>query len=120
MANRAQYKGNWIAAVRTLRNANNEDAACSDSSDSDLCSVETSNATQSIHETVASSSQDHSSDEFLETQMCLDSLERSSDSGNNCTGLNISGQSDSDFEAVEELLAEDLAKWANWITCSRF
>ena len=113
MANRAQYKRNWIAAVRTLRNANNEDAASSDSSDPDQCSVKTSNATQSIHETVASSLQDHSSDEFQETQMCLDSPDLSSDSGNNCTCLNISGQSDSDFEAVEDLLAEDLAKWAN-------
>ena len=91
MANRAQYKRNWIAAVRTLRNANNEDIVSSNSSDSDQCSVETSIATQPIHEMAASSSQDHSSDEFQETQMCLDSSDLSNDNGINCTGLNIVG-----------------------------
>ena len=94
MANCAQYKRNWIGAVRKLKNTN-EDVVSSDSSDSHQCSVETSNATRPIHETVASSSQDHSSDEFQETQMCLDSSDLSNDSDNNCTGLNISGQSDS-------------------------
>ena len=99
--------------MRTLRSANNEDIVSSNSSDSDQSSVETSFATQPIHEMVASSSQDHSSNEFQETQMCLDSSDLSNDNGINCTGLNNSGQSDSDFEAIEDLLSEDLAKWAN-------
>ena len=55
------------------------------------------------HEIVASSSQDHSSDELQETQMCLDFSDVSSDNGINCTGFNNCGQSDSDFEAVEDL-----------------
>lgn len=123
MANRAQYKRKWVAAVRALRNADNHelsDSSYTELSDTDqqLPNIQAFNhdATLPQPETVvpiehAVSHEEHHEEQHEEH---VDYANHGSDHEMGSIGLNLSESSCSEVEVGDDdALGDDLAKWAN-------
>ena len=120
MANRAQYKRKWVAAVRALRNTNNDELSDSSSTelshpDQQLPNVQISNndSAQSQSETVDPIAHEGFNDEHHDKRVCSNNA--SSDQEMGCIGLNLGGPSTSEVDTGDEgdALGDHLSKWVN-------
>ena len=109
MANRAQYKRKWVAAVRALRNTNNDELSDSSSTelshpDQQLPNVQISNndSAQSQSETVDPIAHEGFNDGHHGKRVCSNNA--SSDQEMGCIGLNLGGPSTSEVEQVMKVM----------------